>query len=79
MDGSISYSYDKLHLAMKTNICELFSSITETVALAIDLGCKIEKSNLQEFHDNLISFGEEFKVERSKTIAAMVKEEIDMK
>ena len=45
--------------------------------MAVDLGCKIEKSNLQELHDNLISFGEEFKVKEVKPLVKKVKEIID--
>lgn len=75
--GNVDYSFNKLHSAMKTNVYGLFCEITEDFIDSMICGRKVSKEQLQTLYDNLISFGEEFKVERSKAIAAMVKEEID--
>lgn len=70
--GSIDYSYDNLNRAMKTNICEVFSSIAEDVVINIRLGRDVTKEQLQDLHDNLISFGNEYKVKEAKQLAKKV-------
>lgn len=77
--GTVDFSFSKVHCAMKTNISELFSNIAEDFILSMEDGREVTKEQLQTLYDNLISFGEEFKVEKCKTIAAMVKEAIDEK
>ena len=77
--GKVNYSFNKLHSAMITNVYSLFCAITEDFISSLECGREVTKEQLQTLYDNLISFGEEFKVERCKAIAAMVKEEIDGK
>lgn len=75
--GTVDYSFSKVNLAMKTNICEEFSNVTEDFVFSMDCGREVTKEQLQTLYDNLISFGEEFKVKQCKTIAEKVKEAID--
>ena len=75
--GTVDYSFSKVNLAMKTNICEEFSNATEDFVFSMDCGREVTKEQLQTLYDNLISFGKEFKVKQCKTIAEKVKEAID--
>lgn len=72
--GLVDYSYDNLNCAMKTNICEVFSSVAEEVAINVELGREVTKEQLQKLHDNLISFAKEYKVKEAKALAGKVKE-----
>jgi len=59
---------------MKTNICEVFSSVAEEVAINVELGREVTKEQLQKLYDNLISFAKEYKVKEAKALAGKVKE-----
>lgn len=72
MYGNINYSYDKLNCAMKTDICEIFSTLAEEVVMNINLGRDVSKEQLQTLHDNLIAFAKEFKVKEARLLAKKV-------
>ena len=76
-DGTICYHYDNLNSAMKTNICEVLSEISETVVWNVDSGVEVTRERVQELHDNLIAFSDDFKVKEAKTIAARIKTLLD--
>lgn len=73
MYGSVNYSFNKLHSTMKTDICEIFSSVAEDVIMNISFGHDVSKEQLQTLHDNLIAFAKEFKVKEARLLAKKVK------
>lgn len=77
MNHSISYSYDKLNCAMKTDICEVFSSVAEDVVMKVEFGGEVTLEQLQALHDNLISFAKEFEVKEARALAKKVKKLIE--
>lgn len=77
MYHSISYRYDKLNCTMKTDICEIFSSVTEDVVMKVEFGGEVTIEHLQALHNNLISFAKEFKVKEAKALANKVKKLIE--
>ena len=73
MYGSIKYRFDKLHSAMGTSICEIFSAATEDFVLTIEFGHEVTKEQVQTLHDNLVTFAKEFKVKEAKVLAQKAK------
>ena len=77
MNGTIDYSFDNMHSAMKTDICEIFNDIAEDFVMNIMLGQEITKEQLQTLHDNLVTFGEEFEVKEATSLAKNVEAMIE--
>lgn len=73
----IDFSFDNLHCAMKTDICELFSNAVEGVILNVNSGREVTKEHLETMHKNLISFAREFKVKEARALAKKVKKIIE--
>jgi len=75
--GEIEYQFDNLHSAMKTNICEVFSDIAEGLVWRVIKDEEVSKEMLLTFHNDLLSFGEEFGVEEVKPLAEKAKKLAD--
>ena len=73
MYGDISYSYDNLNCALKTDICEVFNDIVEDTVMNIMLGKEISNEQLLSLSDNLASFGDEFNVTEAKALSEKIK------
>lgn len=76
-DGTVRYNCDNLHSAMKTDVCEVLSEISEAVVWNADAGAEVTKEQVQDLHDNLLAFSEEFGVKQAKQIAARIKTLLD--
>ena len=76
MYGSIDYSFDNMHCAMKTDIGEILDSIAGDVVMNIEMGREVNKEQLKKLSDDLISFAKEFGVEEAKDIANRINEAI---
>lgn len=77
MQGSIDYSFDNLHCAIKTDIGEILDDIAGEVVLNIDLGKEVTEEQLKKLSSDLISFAKEFKVKEAREIAKRINEAIN--
>ena len=77
--GSIDFSFDKLHCAMKSNICEDFDSVASSVVLKVEFGGEeVTDDDLQKLIEGLTAFKKEYKVKEVATIIKKAKAIIDI-
>ena len=68
--GTIKYSFDKLHCAMKGDICEDFDQAAGDVVMKVEFGGEVTDEDLQKLLEGLTAFKKEYKV---KEVAALIK------
>lgn len=71
--GTVKVNYDNLLCAMKPDLSEELSNITEEVVLAVEFGIEVTKEQLQTLYDNLCSFAKEYGIKDANEIAAKIK------